>query len=99
MRLHFRGESVPTDKREIDAILKKAWGMAVSRNPMLMAKLRPDYDFARLHELIRDCLLKGLTPDETCEHVVKELVQTAISYTQPSDDCGNAGGRESQPVP
>jgi hypothetical protein len=89
---------VTIDKREIDAILKKAWGMAVSRNPMLMAKLRPDYDFTRLHELIRDCLLKGLTPQETCEHALNELVRTAISYTQPTDDCGNASERESQPV-
>jgi hypothetical protein len=64
-----------------------------------MAKLRPDYDFTRLHELIRDCLLRGLTPEETCEHAVKELVSTAISYTQPSDDCGSAGERESQPAP
>jgi hypothetical protein len=98
MPFQFRGESVPIDKREIDAILKKAWGIAVSRNPMLMAKLRPDYDFTLLHELIRDCVHKGLTPDETCEHVVKELVKTAISYTQPTDDCGSAGGREPQPV-
>lgn len=89
---------MPIDEREIDAILKKAWSTAVSRNPMLMAKLRPDYDFTRLHELIRDCLLRGLAPEETCEHVVEELVKTAISHTQPSEDCGNAGEREPEPV-
>jgi hypothetical protein len=89
---------MPIDKRDIDAILKKAWGTAVIRNPMLMAKLRPDYDFTLLHDLIRDCLLKGRTPDETYEHAVKELVKTASSYTQPSDDCGSAGEREPQTV-
>ena len=86
------------DKREIDAILKKAWGTAVHRNPMLMAKLRPDYDFTRLHEMIRDCLLRGLTPEQTYEHTVKELLNTASTYTQPSDDCSSKGEREAQPV-
>jgi hypothetical protein len=86
------------DKREIDAILKKAWGTAVQRNPMLMAKLRPDYDFTRLHEMIRDCLLRGLTPEQTYEHTVKELLNTASTYAQPSDDCTSTGELEPQPV-
>jgi hypothetical protein len=29
---------------ETDAILKRAWDVVVRRNPMLMAKMRTDYD-------------------------------------------------------
>jgi hypothetical protein len=89
---------MPVDKKDIETILKKAWGIAVHRNPMLMATLRPDYDFSRLHDFIRDCLLKGMTPEQTCDHAVKELLRTASTYTQPSDDCGSADGREPAPV-
>jgi hypothetical protein len=75
------------NNKQIEAILKQAWGIAVQRNPMLMAKLRPDYDFTRLNEMIRDCLAKGLTLEETCEHAIKELLETARSYSQPSESC------------
>ena len=75
------------NKKEVEAILKKAWGTAVQRNPMQMAKLRPDYDFMRLHEMIGDCLAKGLTVEETCEHAIKELFETARTNSQPSEDC------------
>jgi hypothetical protein len=60
--------------------------MAVQRNPMLMARLRPDYDFTRLNEMIRDCA-KGLTSEETCEHAIKELFETARNHSQPSESC------------
>jgi hypothetical protein len=78
---------MPTDNQSVEVILKRAWDIAVHRNPMLMAKLRPDYDFTRLQEMIGDCLAKGLSGDETCEHTVKELFETARTYSQPSDDC------------
>jgi hypothetical protein len=61
---------------------------------MLMAKLRPDYDFTRLREMIRDCLGKGLSAEETREHTVNELFETARSFSQPSDDCEH----ETEPV-
>jgi hypothetical protein len=86
--------AMPTDHGKVDAILKRAWNVAVHRNPMLMAKLRPDYDFTRLQDMIRDCLAKGLSAEETCEHTVKELFETARAYSQPSDDCE----RETEPV-
>jgi hypothetical protein len=78
---------MPTDNKQVEVILKRAWGIVVQRNPMLMAKLRPDYDFPRLREMIRDCLAKGLSAEETCEHTIKELFETARTYSQPSDDC------------
>ena len=80
--------------REVEAIMKKAWTIAVQRNPMLMAKLRPDYDFTRIHEMIRDCRAKGLTAEETCEHAVKELLETARTNSQPSEQCD----RKPEPV-
>jgi hypothetical protein len=82
------------NNKEIEAILKKAWAIAIQRNPLMIAKLRPDYDYTRLREMIRDCLAKGLSADETCEHAIKELFRTARTHSQPSDDCE----REPEPV-
>jgi hypothetical protein len=76
---------------ETDAILKRAWDVVVRRNPMLMAKMRPDYDFKQLKDMIRDCLEKGLSVDKTFEHTVAELLETARSYTQPSPECSSDG--------
>lgn len=53
----------------------------------MMTKLRSDYEFDRLCEMIRDCLQKGLSADETCEHVVAELFKGAQSDAQPPEDC------------
>ena len=82
------------NNKEIEAILKEAWAIAIQRNPMMMAKLRPDYDYTRLREMIRDCLAKGLSPEATCEHAIKELFRTARTHSQPSDDCH----KEPEPV-
>ena len=82
-------EEVGMASTEIEAILKKAWDIAIQRNPMLMVRLRPDYDYTKLRDMIKDCLSKGLSVEETCEHTVGELFKTAMSYSQPSDDCNS----------
>ena len=80
---------------EIESILKKAWDIAIQRNPMLMVRLRPDYDYTKLKDMIKDCLSKGLSVEKTCEHTVGELFKTAMSYSQPSDDCNSERPSES----
>ena len=80
-------EGVVPDSQEVEAILKKAWGIAIQRNPMAMTKLRPDYEFDRLSAMIRDCLQKGLSPDKICEHVIEELFKGARTDSPPPEDC------------
>jgi hypothetical protein len=75
------------NEQQVEAILKNAWGIAIHRNPMMMTKLRSDYEFDRLCEMIKDCLQKGLSADETCEHVVAELFKGAQTDSQPPEDC------------
>jgi hypothetical protein len=75
-------------EQEVDRILKAAWGTAARRNPMALVKL-DDANTAleHLRRMISDCLAKGLSATETCEHAVKELLDSAIRNTQPHDSC------------
>jgi hypothetical protein len=82
---------MPLDKSEIDSILASVWQTAAHNNPMLLAKLRSDFDFHRLEEMIADCLEKGLSEANTIKHTVKELLQSARTNSQPSDNCDDAG--------
>jgi len=50
--------------RQSQDILNEAWTEAARVNPMLLAKLRPDYDFEKLKQRIRDRLDKGLSGTE-----------------------------------
>jgi hypothetical protein len=82
---------MPMDKTEIDNILASVWQTAVHNNPMLLAKLRPDFDFHRLEEMIADCLGKGLSKANTIKHTVRELLQSASTNSQPSNNCDDTG--------
>jgi hypothetical protein len=79
---------------EIDQILKSVWETAVRRNPMCLVKMiDPNSVFKQLREMIRDCLTRGLSQAETCEHVLNELLQAAASGTLPRSRCDDAAAR------
>lgn len=82
---------MPVDEAEIDKILALVWQAAARINPMLLTKLRSDFDFDLLREMIRDCLAKGLSAADACEHTVKELLRSASTDSQPPDNCDDAG--------
>jgi len=46
--------------------------------------------FKYLREMIRDCLGRGLSEAETCDHVLKELLKAAASGTLPRSRCDDA---------
>lgn len=85
------------DNLRIDRILKSVWDAAVLSNPMLLTRLRTDYLFDRLREMIRDCLAKGLSETETRLHTVKVLFQSANTGQQPPDHCSEAAS-QNEPV-
>ncbi|HET8671208.1 MAG TPA: hypothetical protein VFM05_11440 [Candidatus Saccharimonadales bacterium] len=72
---------------EINDILSAAWTDAARLNPLLLAKLRPDYDMTRLKDMIQDCLARGLSALEARRHVTKELLHAAISNDQARSEC------------
>lgn len=73
---------------EIDKILKSVWETAVRRNAMCLVKMiDPNSVFKYLGEMIRDCLARGLSEAETCEHVQGELLRAAASGTLPRSRC------------
>jgi hypothetical protein len=77
------------DGARLDQILTSVWETAARTNPMLLSKLRPDYEFSKLREMIRDCLEKGLSETETREHALKELFRSVGLSTQPTDTCND----------
>jgi hypothetical protein len=74
-------------EHQINTIVNNAWTEAARINPMLLAKLRQDYDFDRLRQMIRDCLAEGLSVQETCKHIVDELLRSASKNDQPHISC------------
>jgi hypothetical protein len=84
---HFRQVA----QSEIDQILNLVWETAVRRNPMSLVKMiDPNSVFKTLREMIRDCLTRGLSEAETCDHVRKELLHAAASGTLPRSRCDDA---------
>jgi hypothetical protein len=59
-------ETIPTDA---DLIV----------NLRLLAKLRPDFAFRQLGEMIEDCLEKALSPAITRERTIKELLRLGLA--------------------
>jgi hypothetical protein len=77
-------------EQEVDQILKAMWQTAARRNPMVLAHMNdPSMAIEHLRRMIRDCLAKGLSPTDTCDHAVKELVNSAVRNTQPHDTCND----------
>ena len=83
---------------DVQKILTAVWEAVARTDAMLLARLRDDYDFTRLKAMIRDCLAKGMPVMKVCDHVVKELLATAITNRQPHDTCDAPGQREQQPA-
>jgi hypothetical protein len=81
---------MPVDEAKIDNLLELVWQTAARLNPMMLTKLRADFDFDRLRDMIRDCLEKGLSETATCEHTVRELLRSARTDSQPRDTCDHA---------
>jgi hypothetical protein len=82
-------------EQEVDQILKAMWETAVRRNPMVLVKMvNPNTAIEHLRSMIRDCLAKGLSPTETCDHAVKELLNSAIRNTQPHDTCNDTAAEK-----
>ena len=78
-------------EHEIDQILKAVWETAARRNPMVLVKMDdPNMPIEHLRRMIRDCLAKGLSATETCDHAVKELLNSAIRNTPPHDTCNGS---------
>ena len=82
---------------EVQNILTAVWETVARSNPMLLVRLRADYDFSRLKAMIHDCLAKGMAVEDVCGHVVKELVSTATTNRQPHDTCDPPSQPEQQP--
>jgi len=72
---------------EINDILSAAWADAARLNPLFLAKLRPDYQFNHLREMIQDCLVRGLSALETRQHITNELLNAAISNDPARSQC------------
>ena len=67
---------------ELRKVLQAVWECAARTNPMLLAKLRPDYSFEHLRDLVRGCLAKGMSLAEVHDHAVQELLRSAIEDAQ-----------------
>jgi hypothetical protein len=82
-------------EQEVDQILKAVWETAARRNPMVLVKMvDPNMPIEHLRRMIRDCLDKGLSATETCDHAVKELLNSAIRNRQPHDTCHDIGAEK-----
>jgi hypothetical protein len=90
--------AVTIDDADISNILELAWQGAARINPMVLTKLRPDFDFDSLRQMIKDCLIRGLSAQETCDRAIRELLRSAASDSQPPDTCDDAKRREEQSV-
>jgi dihydroorotate dehydrogenase len=78
-------------EQEVDQILKIVWETAARRNPMVLVKMAdPNMPIEHLRRMIRDCLAKGLSATETCDHAVKELLNSAIRNREPRDTCNGS---------
>src|SRR5215207_7166510 len=87
-------------EQEVDQVLKAVWETAVRRNPMVLVKMiNPNTAIEHLRRMIRDCLAKGLSATETCDHAVKELLQSAIWNTQPRDTCNDTAAEKQREEP
>src|SRR5215213_2911328 len=77
-------------EQEADQILKAVWEPAARRNPMVLVKMNdPNTSMDHLRRMISDCLAKGLSATETCDHAVKELLNSAIRNRQPHTTCND----------
>jgi len=77
-------------EQEVDQILKAVWETAARRDPMVLVKMAdPNTAVEHLRRMVADCLAKGLSATETCDHAVKELLNSAIHNTQPHDSCSD----------
>ena len=74
-------------EREVEEILNEAWIEAARTNPMLLAKLRADFDFEGLKQMIRSCLVEGHTRAEVRTRIVDELLGSARNDRQPHSRC------------
>jgi hypothetical protein len=87
-------------EQEIDQVLKTVWETAVRRNPMVLVKMiNPNTAIEHLRRMIRDCLAKGLSAADTCDHAVRELLNSAIQNTQPHDVCHKSGSQDKHEAP
>jgi dihydroorotate dehydrogenase len=82
-------------EQEVEQILKIVWETAARRNPMVLVKMAdPNMPIEHLRRMIRDCLEKGLSATETCDHAVRELLNSAIRNRQPHDTCHDIGAEK-----
>jgi hypothetical protein len=86
----MRNKNSPTPRlsaSEINNILNGAWTDAARLNPLLLAKLRLDYDFSRLREMVQDCLGQGLSTLQARQRVKDALLRDSISHEQAASRC------------
>jgi hypothetical protein len=84
-------------EREVEKILNEAWIEAARTNPMLLAKLRADFDFERLKQVIRDCMVEGHTRAEVRTRIVDELLGSARNDRQPHSRCDDTQSHPAAP--
>jgi hypothetical protein len=92
-----RRDRASITEAELNDILETAWESAARQNPMLLAKLRPDYSFERLRELVRDCLAQGMSVAEVRDHALRELIRSAKEDRQPQHKCEQPNPMGRQP--
>jgi hypothetical protein len=87
-------------EQEVDQILKAVWETAARRNPMVLVKMvDSNTAIEHLRRMINDCLAKGLSATETCDHAVKELLNSAIRNTQPHATCHGSASQDEKEAP
>jgi hypothetical protein len=85
---------------EVDQVLKAVWETAARRNPMVLVKMiDPQTAVKHLRRMIRDCLAKGLSAAETCDHAVNELLTSATRNTQLHDTCKDSALQDARNAP
>ena len=78
----------PIQEHEVEQVLKAVWETAARRNPMVLVKIvDPSAAVEHLRQMIGDCLARGLSTTETCDHAAKELLNSATRNTQLRETC------------
>ena len=93
--INARDTRRPLQEHEVEQVLKAVWETAARRNPMALVKMvNPLSAIDHMRQMISDCLGKGLSAAETCDHVAKELLNSATRNTQLRETCQDSGSQK-----
>ena len=85
----------PVQEHEVEQVLKAVWETAARRNPMVLVKMVDSRTAVeQLRQMIGDCLARGLSTTETCDHAAKELLNSATQNTQLRETCHDSASQK-----